>query len=86
MLSGVIKNDPLLHSNAHLHTTASLHQLNLILKHFPHGHHLAFTDYHQFGPLKDTLRYCRYASDHEVKEAVHVWLVTQPKTFSSMVM
>jgi hypothetical protein len=24
---------------------------------------------------------CHFANDQEVKEAVHVWLVTQPKTF-----
>jgi hypothetical protein len=41
---------------------------------------LTSSDYHLFGPLKDTLRGCHFASDHEVKEVVHAWLVTQPET------
>jgi hypothetical protein len=36
-----------------------------------------------FGPLKDALRGCHFASDQELKEVVHVWLVTQQKTFFS---
>jgi hypothetical protein len=34
-----------------------------------------------FGPFKDALRGQHFASDQEVKGAVDVWLVTQPKTF-----
>jgi hypothetical protein len=36
-----------------------------------------------FGPLKEALRGRRFASDQEVKEAVHAWLAAQPKTFFS---
>jgi hypothetical protein len=34
-----------------------------------------------FGPLKETLCGGRFASDDEVKDAVHTWLRLQPKTF-----
>jgi hypothetical protein len=71
-----------------IHTGAqpseSLRQLNFIMKHSPPCPDLAFSNCHLFGPLKDSLRGCHFTCDHEVKEAVHVWLVTQPKTFFSL--
>jgi hypothetical protein len=36
-----------------------------------------------FGPVRDALRGCHFASDQEVKEVVHAWLVTKPKAFFS---
>ena len=44
---------------------------------------LAPSDYHLFGSLKEALRDRRFTSDQEVMEAVHDWLVAQPKTFFS---
>jgi transposase len=76
----------LLHDNARPHTAAhtveTLRQLNFeVLKHPPYSSDLAPSDYHLFGPLKDALRGRHFASDQELKEVVHAWLVTQPKTF-----
>jgi hypothetical protein len=34
-----------------------------------------------FGPLKEALRGYQFTSDQEVKEALHVWLAAQLKTF-----
>jgi hypothetical protein len=80
----------LLHDNARPHITAhtieSLLQLNSeVLKHPLYGPDLAPSDYRLFGPLKDTLEGHHFTSDLEVKETVHKWLVTQPKTFFSYV-
>jgi histone-lysine N-methyltransferase SETMAR len=44
---------------------------------------LAPSDYHLFEPVKNILRGRRFASNHKLNEAVHVWLAFQPKTFSS---
>jgi hypothetical protein len=38
------------------------------------------SDYHVFGPLKESLHGQRYASVYEVQDMVHVWLWSQPKT------
>jgi hypothetical protein len=54
-----------------------------VLKHPPYSPELAPSDYHLFCPLKNALRGRHFASYQEVKEAVHVWLVTEPKTFFS---
>jgi hypothetical protein len=75
----------MLHNNTSLHTAAhtaeSLHQLNFkVLMHPPYNPDLASSDCHMFGPLKDALRGCHFAKDPEVKDAVNVRLVTQPKT------
>jgi histone-lysine N-methyltransferase SETMAR len=77
-----------LHNNGRPHSAThiveSLHQLNLeVLKHPPYSPGLAFSDYHLFGPLRDTLRDRHFTSDQELKEAVRAWLVTQRKTFLS---
>jgi hypothetical protein len=44
---------------------------------------MAPSDYHLFGPLRNALRGQHFVTDQEVKEAVHVWLVTEPKLFFS---
>src|SRR5258705_229407 len=45
----------------------------------PYSPDLAPSDYHIFGALKDSLGGRKFASDEEVKEAVHEWLHTRPK-------
>jgi histone-lysine N-methyltransferase SETMAR len=82
------KGVALLDDNARPHTAAhtlkTLRHLNFeVLEHPPYSLDLVPSDYHLFGPLKDALRGRHFASDEEVKEVVHAWLVTQPKTFSS---
>jgi hypothetical protein len=73
----------MLQDNAHLHTSAHTHQLNFeVLKHPLCSSDLALSDCHLFSPLRDTLRGHYFASDQEVKEAVHAWLNTQPNIFS----
>jgi histone-lysine N-methyltransferase SETMAR len=54
-----------------------------LLQHPPYSPDLAPSDYHIFGPLKEALRGCRFTSNEEVKEAVHIWLREQPKNFFS---
>jgi hypothetical protein len=85
MPRAIMKSDTVLHNNACLHTAAhtteSLHQLNFVLKHSPHSPDLAPSNYQLFGPLRDTLRGCHFVTYHEVKAAVHAWLVTQPIFF-----
>jgi histone-lysine N-methyltransferase SETMAR len=76
----------MLHSNVRPHTAAhtveSLPQMKFqVLKHPPCSPDLASPGFHQFLPLNDALRGCHFASDQQIKEAVHAWLVTQPKTF-----
>src|SRR5258705_1404255 len=45
----------------------------------PYSPDVAPSDYHIFGALKDSLGGRKFASDEEVKEAVHEWLRTRPK-------
>ena len=76
------------HDNAHPHTAAAtvqtVQQLGFeLLQHPPYSPDLSPSDYHIFGPLKEALRGRRFASDEEVKEAVHTWLWEQPKSFFS---
>jgi histone-lysine N-methyltransferase SETMAR len=84
----VSKGLALLHDNSRPHTAAhtleSLRHLNFeVLEHPPYSPDLTLLDQHLFGPLKPALRGRHFASDHELKEVVHVRLVTQPKTFLS---
>ena len=78
----------LLHDNARSHTAHitinTIQQLNWeVLVHPAYSPDLAPSDFHLFGPLKNALRGRRFASDDEVKEAVHDWLRSQPQTFFS---
>jgi histone-lysine N-methyltransferase SETMAR len=82
------KGVALLHDNARPHTAAhtveTLRHLNSeVLEHPPYSPDLTRSDYHLFGPLRDALRGRHFANDKELKEVVHAWLVTQPKTFFS---
>jgi histone-lysine N-methyltransferase SETMAR len=77
-----------LHDNACPHTAAhtvdSLKKLNFeVLEHPPYSPHLAPSDCHLFGPLKQALRGCRFTTDQQLKETVYAWLVSQPITFCS---
>jgi hypothetical protein len=76
----------MLHDNAHLHsathTIEGLSQLQFeVLKPPLYTSDLAPPDCHLFAPFKDAPRGCHFTSDLELKEAVHVWLATQPKLF-----
>ena len=53
-----------------------------ILPHPPYNPDIAPSDYHMFGPLKEALHGRRFASEDEVKDAVHVWLRSQLKKLS----
>jgi histone-lysine N-methyltransferase SETMAR len=80
------KGVALLHDSACPHTAAHTvetlrHLIFEVLEHPPYSPDLAPSDCHLFGPLKDALRGRHFASDQELKEVVHAWLDTQPKTF-----
>jgi histone-lysine N-methyltransferase SETMAR len=44
-----------------------------LLSHPPYSPHLAHSDSHLFGPLKDHLRSHHYETDDAVQEAVQTW-------------
>jgi hypothetical protein len=75
----------MLHDYAHLHTATHtierLSQLHFEVSNPLYTPVLASSDYHVFPVLRDALRGCHFASDLEMKEAVHVWLATQPEIF-----
>jgi histone-lysine N-methyltransferase SETMAR len=48
-----------------------------LLQHPPYSPDLAPSDYHIFGPLKEALRGRGFASDEELKEAVHTRLASR---------
>jgi len=64
------------------YTTETLKKLNFeVLEHPPYSPDIARLDYHLFGPIKQARRGCCSTTDQQLKEMVHVWLVSQPKTF-----
>jgi hypothetical protein len=70
------KGGLLLHENARPHSAAAtvevIRRLNFeFLPHDPNNPGLAPSGYHMFGPLKDALHGRRFASNDEVKDAVH---------------
>jgi hypothetical protein len=66
------------------HTAESPRQLNVqVLKYPAHSPDLAPSDSHLFGSITDTLRNHHFTSDQKVTEAVHTWLVTEPKILFS---
>jgi len=78
----------LLHDNAHSHTPAhtveTLKRLNFeVLKHHPYSPDLGPSDCHLFGPLQQALRGRRFTTYQQLKAAVHLCLVCQPKTLYS---
>jgi hypothetical protein len=73
----------MLHYYAHLHTANhTIESLSQLLFEVLNPN-LAHPDCRLFALLRDALRGRHFASDLEVKEAVHVWLATQPKIFFS---
>jgi hypothetical protein len=78
----------MLHDNARqqtpAHSVESLRQVTFqVLKHSPYSPDLAPSDYHSFGPFKDTLRGRHFGSDYDVKEAAHAWLVANEKNYKT---
>ena len=51
------------------------------ISHPPYLPDVAPSDFHLFGPLKESLRRRHFSSDKEVKTAVRKWLKTQPVEF-----
>jgi len=67
------------HDNACPHTATAtaerVQQLGFkLLQHPPYSPDFVSSNYDIFGPLKEVLCSCSFASDEEVKEAVHTWL------------
>ena len=84
----IVEKCCVLHDNARpytaAHTAETLRKLKFeVVAHPPYSPDLASSDYHLFGPLKETLRGRRFTSDQEVKEAAYAWHAAQPKTFFS---
>jgi len=52
-----------------------------LLPHLAHSPDLAPSDYHIFRLSKDALHRPQFAKNEKVKNMVHIWLCTQPKTF-----
>jgi histone-lysine N-methyltransferase SETMAR len=76
----------LLHNNAQLHTATAMVQTVQrlgfeLLPHPPYSPNLAPSDYHIFGPLKETLCSHRFGSHGDVQQAVQTRLREQPKSF-----
>jgi histone-lysine N-methyltransferase SETMAR len=82
--------DLLQHDNARSHTArstvAKIQDLSFeCLPHPPYSPDLAPSDFHVFGPLKETTGCKSFRSDEEVQQAVHEWLRSQPKEFLTYV-
>jgi hypothetical protein len=74
----------LLHDNARPHTmTCTLETIRKlkreVMEHSAHSPHLASSDFHLLGTLKEALG-GRCWCDEDVKNVVHQWLHVQPKT------
>jgi hypothetical protein len=76
----------LLHNNTCLHSVAvitdAIRQLKFLTSPTPpYSPDLAPSDYYRFGPLNKPLYGCGFFSDDELNNAVHIWLLSQTKTF-----
>ena len=76
----------LLVENARPHTAArtqvKIENLSRkLLTHPPYSPDLALSDFHLFGPLKESMRGIHFQTDEEVKAAVSKWLITQSTEF-----
>jgi len=59
-----------------------IHKLKFeLLPHPAHSPDLTPFHYHIFGSFKDVLHGCWFVDDDEVKDVVHTWLHSQPKTY-----
>jgi hypothetical protein len=52
-----------------------------LLPHPPYSPDPALSDYHIFGPLKETLYGHRFGSHGDIQQEVQMWLCEQPKSF-----
>ena len=73
------------HDNARPHA-ASTHEVIssfdwTTISHSPYLPELTLSDFHLFGPLKESLRGWHFSSDEEVKTAVRKWLKTKSIKF-----
>ena len=65
-----------------INTINTIRQMNWEVLDLPaYSPDLAPSDFHLYVPLKNALRSLRFATDDEVKEAVHDWLRSQTQTF-----
>jgi hypothetical protein len=71
----------LLHANAHPHTDVQTVDTLLKLNFDVLEHYLARSDYHVFGPLRDTLRGRHYTSDQKLTEGCMHGLSANQKHF-----
>ena len=74
------------HDNARHHTSLKIREVIssfgwTTISHPPYSPDLAPSDFHLFGPLKESLRGGHFSSDEEVKTVVWKWLKTQPVEF-----
>jgi histone-lysine N-methyltransferase SETMAR len=78
----LLPNNALSHTAAH--TIVTLKKLNFeVLEHPPYSSDLARSDCHLFDPIQPALRGRHFTTEQQLKETVHVWLVSQPKAFYS---
>jgi hypothetical protein len=63
----------LYHADPHTATTLLKHSL------CAYSPNVAYSDYHLFSPFINVSRDCSFANYREMKEAVHMRLVTEPK-------
>ena len=72
------------HSHTAAHTVVTLKKLNSeVLEHPPYSPDLAASFCHLFDPIQQALRGRQFTTEQQLKEMVHVWSVSQPKTFYS---
>jgi len=70
------------HENTHPHTSLQTQEAVAkfgwtVLPHPPYSHDLGLSDFHLFGPLKDTLRGASFEDDESVICAVRTWIREQ---------
>jgi hypothetical protein len=82
---GVVLLHDKAHPNTAVHIIQTLQQLCFDVKeHPPYTPDITPSGYHLSGPLKNALRGHHFVSYHKLKEAVHMWLAAQLKTFFSL--
>ena len=74
------------HDNTRPHTSLKTREVTssfgwTTISHPPYSPDLAPSNFHLFGPLKESLRGLHFSSDEEVETAVRKWLKTQPVEF-----
>ena len=74
------------HDNARPHTSLKTREIIssfgwITISHPPYLPDLAPSDFHLFGPLKESLRGQHFSSNEKVKTAIRKWLKMQPVEF-----